>query len=194
MKHKLLEIDVAGDVGTGKSHVLATIEKALIAEYGTEVSVVSHDLRNERALVGTDEDMTRPGTRTIFALSESPRQEIYGDRRLPVDVPARRDPPSFVPSKWKNGWLHVVGTTYIALSPGAVLEALNHAQDEVNFGSWQGLTNVNDHMPGIFPSVISFTYEVGASNVRLIKMDHSPYPQLFADLTGEECCGYQPKG
>ncbi|WP_341522988.1 hypothetical protein AABC73_06970 [Pseudomonas sp. G.S.17] len=65
---KVIEILVIGDVGSGKSHVLELIDKALRAEYGHHVQIASHDLSCERGLGS-------PGTKprvseTIFSLRE----------------------------------------------------------------------------------------------------------------------------
>jgi len=65
---KVIEILVIGEVGSGKSHVLALIDKALRAEYGHHVQIASHDLSCERGLGS-------PGTKprvseTIFSLRE----------------------------------------------------------------------------------------------------------------------------
>lgn len=47
---KTIEIVVSGPVGSGKSHVLALIERALRAEYGRNVYIVSPELDAERRL------------------------------------------------------------------------------------------------------------------------------------------------
>ncbi|WP_434771257.1 hypothetical protein [Pseudomonas entomophila] len=47
---KTIEIVVSGPVGSGKSHVLALIERALRAEYSRDVCIVSPDLDAERRL------------------------------------------------------------------------------------------------------------------------------------------------
>jgi hypothetical protein len=49
-----LEVIVKGNTGTGKSHVMAVIERALMLEYGDDVKITSEDLRAERNLVGED--------------------------------------------------------------------------------------------------------------------------------------------
>lgn len=65
---KLIEIVVIGATGSGKSHVLELIDRALRAEYGHHVQIASHDLSCERGLGS-------PGTKprvseTIFSLKE----------------------------------------------------------------------------------------------------------------------------
>lgn len=50
----IIEVVVRSTVGTGKSHVLHTIEKALIAEYGDGIEVVCDELRSERNSIGAD--------------------------------------------------------------------------------------------------------------------------------------------
>lgn len=79
---KVIEILVIGPTGSGKSHVLELIAKALYEEYGRHAQVVSHDLSCERGLGS-------PGTKpavsdTIFNLRE--RGEVsfrkLGERRV----------------------------------------------------------------------------------------------------------------
>lgn len=66
-----LQINVAGDVGSGKSHVLATIEKALKAEYGNDLMIASRDLQLERNLCGSDEGMVKLDKKnTVIVLTE----------------------------------------------------------------------------------------------------------------------------
>lgn len=72
MKTEVIEINVEGDVGSGKTHVLAVIEKALKAEYGHSVQVVSRVLTIERNLLGDDSNMTKPNLdNVVFVLRES---------------------------------------------------------------------------------------------------------------------------
>ena len=73
---KTIEIVVSGPVGAGKSHVLALIERALRAEYGRDVCIVSPDLAAERRLgsPGAKPDTTH----VAFHLSED------GPSRLPA--------------------------------------------------------------------------------------------------------------
>lgn len=68
-KNKEIQIDVHGLTGVGKSHVMATIKKALEAEYPC-AQVSSYDLTVE--LNGANlEDLQRPNPRdTIFWISE----------------------------------------------------------------------------------------------------------------------------
>lgn len=65
---KVIEILVIGEVGSGKSHVLELIDKALRAEYGHHVQIASHDLSTERGL-GSPGDRPRV-SETIFSLRE----------------------------------------------------------------------------------------------------------------------------
>ena len=65
---QVIEIVVLGAVGSGKSHVLELIDRALHDEYGQHVQVASHELSRERY-------MGSPGTKpkvaeTIFNLRE----------------------------------------------------------------------------------------------------------------------------
>lgn len=49
-----LRVAVIGPVGRGKSHVMHTIEKALVLEYGELIQIKSDDLVDERRNVGVD--------------------------------------------------------------------------------------------------------------------------------------------
>lgn len=83
---QVIEIVVVGPVGSGKSHVLELVDKALREEYGPHVQVVSRELSQERALnsPGAKPDLTR----TIFNLREqgeaSPR--VLDKMTLSVDA------------------------------------------------------------------------------------------------------------
>lgn len=65
---QVIEIVVIGPVGSGKSHVLELIDRALHSEYGQHVQVTSHELSQERF-------MGSPGAKpnvaeTVFNLRE----------------------------------------------------------------------------------------------------------------------------
>lgn len=64
----VVEIVVIGPVGSGKSHVLDMIERALRAEYGEQVNVVSPELESERRM-GSPGLKPCPST-TVFKLKE----------------------------------------------------------------------------------------------------------------------------
>lgn len=64
---KVIEIVVIGGVGSGKSHVLELIDKALRDSYGPHVQIVSRDLSQERALGSPG---SAPSADTIFELRE----------------------------------------------------------------------------------------------------------------------------
>lgn len=64
---KVIEIVVIGGVGSGKSHVLELIDKALRDGYGPHVQVVSRDLSLERGLGSPGAE---PSVDTIFNLKE----------------------------------------------------------------------------------------------------------------------------
>jgi len=64
---KVIEIVVIGCVGSGKSHVLELIDKALRDGYGPHVQVVSRDLSLERGLGSPGAE---PSVDTIFNLKE----------------------------------------------------------------------------------------------------------------------------
>lgn len=65
---KVIEIVVIGGTGSGKSHVLELIDKALRTEYGHHVQIASHDLSLERGL-GNPGEKPRVSD-TIFSLRE----------------------------------------------------------------------------------------------------------------------------
>ena len=64
---KVIEIVVIGGTGSGKSHVLELIDKALREGYGPHVQVVSRDLSLERGLGSPGAE---PSEDTIFSLKE----------------------------------------------------------------------------------------------------------------------------
>lgn len=79
---QVIEILVIGGVGSGKSHVLELIDRALHDEYGPHVQVASHELSRERY-------MGSPGTKpkvseTIFNLRE---QAPASGNQLKYDPP-----------------------------------------------------------------------------------------------------------
>lgn len=83
---KVIEIVVIGGTGSGKSHVLELIDKALRAEYGHRVQIASHDLSCERGLGS-------PGTKprvseTIFSLKErqTDAQQVVGGMKIEIDT------------------------------------------------------------------------------------------------------------
>lgn len=65
---KVIEIVVIGGTGSGKSHVLELIDKALRTEYGHHAQIASHDLSLERGL-GNPGEKPRVSD-TIFSLRE----------------------------------------------------------------------------------------------------------------------------
>jgi energy-coupling factor transporter ATP-binding protein EcfA2 len=65
---KVIEIVVFGATGSGKSHVLDLIDRALRSEYGHHVQIASHDLSCERGL-GSPGDKPKV-SETIFSLKE----------------------------------------------------------------------------------------------------------------------------
>jgi Ni2+-binding GTPase involved in maturation of urease and hydrogenase len=70
-----IEITVTSTVGVGKSHVLATIEKALRETYGEQVVIESEELRVERNLLGDSSNWKCPAVSTTFILSEENLRE-----------------------------------------------------------------------------------------------------------------------
>ncbi len=70
METKTIEIKVSGPVGCGKSHVLATIEKALKLAYGNDLMVASRSLHLERNLTPDDQMQKLNVTDTVVVLVE----------------------------------------------------------------------------------------------------------------------------
>ncbi len=63
-----IQIDVGGLTGSGKSHVMLTIRKALEAEYGCHV--LSPNLDHEIRMTGED-NLTKPNpSDTVFWMNE----------------------------------------------------------------------------------------------------------------------------
>ena len=76
---KVIEVIVLGGVGSGKSHVLELIDKALRTEFGEYVTIESPELDAERA-------MGSPGARpdvahTVFELKEGRPEAIQPEPR-----------------------------------------------------------------------------------------------------------------
>lgn len=79
-----IEINVKGETGSGKSHVLAVIERALIAEYGPLMKINCSELVSERNLIGGNLDSwNKPNpTQVNFNLTET---------NVPIDAVAQDD-------------------------------------------------------------------------------------------------------
>ena len=87
---KVIEIVVIGGTGSGKSHVLELIDKALRTEYGHHAQIASHDLSLERGL-GNPGEKPRV-SETIFNLRErctaSVGDKSSGSLKVEVDTSA----------------------------------------------------------------------------------------------------------
>jgi len=83
---KVIEIVVVGDTGSGKSHVLDLLARALRAEYGIHAQITSHELSLERGL-GHELLKPRIGD-TIFNLREqgSASSSKNGEMKISVDT------------------------------------------------------------------------------------------------------------
>jgi len=85
-KTTVIEVVVIGAVGSGKSHVLDILAKALRCEYGTHAQITSHELSLEK---GLGHELLRPCiTHTIFNLREqgSSRSSTSGEMKISVDT------------------------------------------------------------------------------------------------------------
>lgn len=114
---KVIEIVVIGGTGSGKSHVLDVIDRALRGEYGHHVQIASHDLSCERGLGS-------PGTKprvsdTIFSLRE---QGVAAGKTTAGEIKAGL-------RNWASRdayWAHAVGSAPLC----AQVEALTAIQGE----------------------------------------------------------------
>lgn len=62
-----IKVTVKATTGTGKSHVLAVIERALIAEYGPLMKVECKELNSERNLIGSNlESWNKPNPTQVY--------------------------------------------------------------------------------------------------------------------------------
>lgn len=118
---KLIEIVVIGATGSGKSHVLELIDRALRAEYGHHVQIASHDLSCERGLGS-------PGTKprvseTIFSLRE---QGVPADKATAVDIKAGLRTCSASRSAYLGSQL-----TSTEINHSDLAEAIDHLRKEV---------------------------------------------------------------
>ena len=85
-KTNVIEVAVIGDVGSGKSHVLDTLAKALRCEYGTHAQITSHELSLER---GLGHELLKPRIAdTIFNLREqgSRSSSKNGEMKISIDT------------------------------------------------------------------------------------------------------------
>lgn len=70
MSINTIQINVSGDIGSGKSHILTVIEKALKAEYGDDLMIASRSLEIERRMI-RDEHMAKPSKEnTVIVLTD----------------------------------------------------------------------------------------------------------------------------
>ena len=68
MKKKLMEIQVHGFTGDGKSHVCNVIKAALIEAYGINSRIVSISIANESGMGG--QPIKQPDRDVIFSIEE----------------------------------------------------------------------------------------------------------------------------
>ena len=80
-----LKIVVSGPTGTGKSHVLAVIERALKEEYGDAIEVVCNDTASERNSLGEDIRNWKSPTVDKIVLLEAV------ERSIPVTKPTSKN-------------------------------------------------------------------------------------------------------
>ncbi len=80
---KVIEIVVIGGTGSGKSHLLELIDKALRDSYGPHVQIVSRELSQERGLGSPG---SAPSADTIFELKECRPAEHSATETLKIEV------------------------------------------------------------------------------------------------------------
>ena len=68
MKKKLIEIQVHGFTGDGKSHVCSVIKSALIEAYGRGSNIVSRSIDDESGMSG--QKVNQPDRNVIFSIEE----------------------------------------------------------------------------------------------------------------------------
>jgi ABC-type lipoprotein export system ATPase subunit len=82
----VIEIVVSGEIGSGKTHVLALIDKALRVAYGQHVQIASYDLSTESSMGFVD---YKPKVAsTIFSLKERalPANQVTANLKVEVDT------------------------------------------------------------------------------------------------------------
>lgn len=141
---KVIEIVVIGGTGSGKSHVLELIDKALRTEYGHHVQIASHDLSLERGL-GSPGEKPRVSD-TIFNLRErgtaSGGGQSSGSLKVEVDTSAIDSALEKIEALGKDYWRSQIAsgsveelqgfTTGYAIDPleSAIDQALRLLRDE----------------------------------------------------------------
>ena len=109
---KVIEILVIGDTGSGKSHVLELIDKALRDGYGPHVQITSHDLSLERGL-GSPGEKPRVSD-TIFNLRErgtaSGGGQSSGSLKVEVDTSAIDSALEKIEALGKDYWLRKISS------------------------------------------------------------------------------------
>lgn len=68
MKKKIIEIQVHGFTGDGKSHVCSVIKAALIEAYGRGSHIVSRSIDDEKGMAG--QPVNQPSRDVIFSIEE----------------------------------------------------------------------------------------------------------------------------
>lgn len=140
---KVIEILVIGDTGSGKSHVLELIDKALRDGYGPHVQITSHDLSLERGL-GSPGEKPRVSD-TIFNLRErgtaSGGGQSSGSLKIEVDTSAIDSALERIEALGKDYWRSRIAsgsveelqgfTTSYAIDPlGSAIELIVRMMDE----------------------------------------------------------------
>jgi ABC-type branched-subunit amino acid transport system ATPase component len=85
-KTNVIEVVVIGATGSGKSHVLDTLAKALRCEYGTHAQITSHELSLKK---GLGHELLKPRIAdTIFNLREqgSTSSSKNGEMKISIDT------------------------------------------------------------------------------------------------------------
>lgn len=134
---KVIEIVVIGGTGSGKSHVLELIDKALRTEYGHHAQIASHDLSLERGL-GNPGEKPRV-SETIFNLRErctaSVGDKSSGSLKVEVDTSAIDSALEKIEALGKDYWRSRIASGSVeelqGFTTGYAIDPLESAIDQV---------------------------------------------------------------
>lgn len=151
---KVIEIVVIGDTGSGKSHVLELIDKALRAEYGHHVQIASHDLSLERGL-GSPGEKPRVSD-TIFNLRErgtaSGGGQSSGSLKVEVDTSAIDSALEKIEALGKDYWRSQIASGSVEELQGFTT---GYAIDPLESAIEMAARLVSEHVTGSAPTCMT---------------------------------------